>query len=136
MKILTPLLLIGFIVVTAHLTMAYESPTTPERWVELGSRKVNFGLDRDVIDVTYSEGYFDAIKIVVTDGAINMHKCTIHFENGGTQDVELRHNFKAGSDSRIVDLKGNKRFIKKIEFWYDTKNMANKRATVTVLGRR
>ncbi|SKC84289.1 hypothetical protein [Ohtaekwangia koreensis] len=76
-----------------------------QQWVELGSRKVNFGLDRDVINVSNRDGYFEAIKIVVRGGALNMHRCTVHFENGGTQEVELRHNFAKGSDSRVVDLK-------------------------------
>lgn len=104
-------------------------------WEHLGSRKVDFSIDRDVIPVTWRDGAFDAIKIVVTGGSLNMHKCVIHFENGGIQEVELRHNYMKGSDSRIIDLKGNNRLIEKIVFWYDTKNMARRRATVSVFGR-
>jgi hypothetical protein len=110
--------------------------TSADRWVQIGARKVDYGLDRDVIPVTYRQGYFEAIKIVVRGGALNMHKCVVHFENGGSQEVELRHNFTKGSDSRVVDLKGNKRFIEKIEFWYDTKNTADRKATVVVWGRK
>lgn len=105
-------------------------------WVHLGSRKVNYGLDRDVINVTYKDGTFESIKIMVNNGAVNMHKCTVYFGNGGKQEIELRHNFAKGSDSRIVDLKGNKRFIDKIEFWYDTKNLAREKAEIEVWGRR
>lgn len=105
------------------------------KWEHLGSRKVNFGVDKDVIPVTWREGKFNAIKIVVTGGNLNMHKCIIHFENGGTQDVELRHNFSRGSDSRVIDLPGNNRFIEKVVFWYDTKNFSRRRATVSVFGR-
>ncbi|MFZ6012398.1 MAG: hypothetical protein ACOYXT_18790 [Bacteroidota bacterium] len=110
--------------------------TVQKEWTRLGTRPVNYGLDRDVIPVTFRDGFFTAIKIEVNRGALNMHKCVVHFENGGQQEVELRHNFAQGSESRVIDLAGNKRLIEKIEFWYDTKNLARKKAVVVVWGRR
>lgn len=104
-------------------------------WEHLGSRKVNRRVDHDVIMVTWREGFFDAIKIVVTGAPLNMHKCVVHFENGGQQEIELRHNFAQGSDSRVVDLKGNNRMIERIAFWYDTKGLFRGKATVSVFGR-
>ena len=112
------------------------SAFTMQEWVSLGSKKVNFKLDRDVVNVSYKDGTFTAVKFEVSDGSLNMHRCVVHFENGGKQEVELRHNFGKGSESRVVDLKGNRRFIEKIEFWYDSKNAQNKRATITVLGKK
>jgi len=120
-----------FVFVIAVGTVMAQDP-----WVSLGSKKVNFGLDRDVIHVSYRDNLLTAIKILVNDGALNMHKCTVYFENGGQQEVELRHNFAAGSNSRVIDLKGNKRNIDRIEFWYDTKNAANRKAEVQVWGRK
>lgn len=105
------------------------------RWEFLGKRAVNYGLDRDVIPVTWRDGAFDGIKIEVKGGALNMRKCVVHFENGGKQEIDLRHNFDRGSDSRVVDLRGNNRLVEKIEFWYDTKNAARNKAVVFVYGR-
>jgi hypothetical protein len=105
------------------------------RWELLGTRKVSYKLDRDVIPVTWREGSFNAIRIVVRNGSLNMNKCIIHFENGGIKEVALRHNFAGKSASRIIDLPGNKRLIEKIVFWYDTKNVSSRRATVVVYGR-
>lgn len=119
------------IVVLCNFT---SSPT--QEWVVLGSRKVNFGLDRDEIPVTYREGTLTAVKLEVTDGGLNMHRCVIHFENGTQQEVQLRDSFTKGSQSRVIDLVGNKRFIKKIVFWYDSKNLQVNRATLTVFGRK
>jgi len=110
--------------------------TPAQDWIQLGSRKVNFGLDRDEIPVSYREGTFTAVKLEVTDGGLNMHRCVIHFENGTQQEVPLRFSFARGSESRVIDLVGNKRFIKKIVFWYDSKNLQVKRATLTVYGRK
>lgn len=105
------------------------------RWEFLGKRTVNYGLDRDVIPVTWRDGAFDGLKIEVRGGALNMHKCVVHFESGGKQEIELKQRFGRGSDSRIVDLRGNNRLIEKIEFWYDTKNIARNKAEVFVFGR-
>ncbi len=107
-----------------------------DSWVRLGSRKVNYTLDRDVIPVTYRDGVFESIRLVVKGGAINMHKCVVHFENGGVQEIELRHTFTRASSSRVIDLRGNKRIIEKIVFWYDTKNLSRGRATLTVFGKK
>jgi hypothetical protein len=108
---------------------------TAQKWERLGSRKVNYGLDKDVIPVGVHEGAFTKLRIVVKGGAVNMHKMKIEYMNGEKQEVALRHNFSSKSASRIIDLKGNKRIIKKITFFYDTKNLARKRATVHVFGR-
>jgi len=117
------------------MTVTDLSAQRRERWELLGSRTVDFRLDRDVIPITWREGAFNAIRIVVKDGSLNMHRCVIHFENGDTQEVALRHQFRRGSASRLIDLPGNKRLIEKIVFWYDTKNISGEKATVLVYGR-
>ncbi len=106
-----------------------------QRWEDLGSRVVNWGLDKDIIKVTYREGKFNAIKFVVRGGAVNMHRCIVHFENGETQEIALKHHFRRGDDSRVIDLVGNQRFIDRIVFFYDTKNRSRHRAVVNVWGR-
>ena len=103
-------------------------------WEHLGSRTVDYGLDKDVIPVTWRDGAFDAIKFEVKGGALNMHKVIVHFENGGTQEVNTVHTFTKGSWSRTIDLVGNNRLIEKIVFWYDTKNFSRKKAVITVFG--
>lgn len=107
----------------------------PPKWEKLGSRKVNFGIEKDTIAVGAHEGAFTKLKIQVTGGALNMKKMVVHFKNGEKQDLNLKHNFAKGSGSRVIDLPGNKRLIQKITFVYDTKNRSNRRATVHVFGR-
>lgn len=131
-----------FVVALAALfAMSFERSTlqiTGENarpWELLGIKKVNYALDRDEIDVTGQEGFFTGLKIKVKDSPINMHKVAVHFGNGEVQEIELRENFRAGSESRVLDLPGNKRIIRKIVLWYDTKNLARGRGTVEVWGR-
>lgn len=104
-------------------------------WELLGMRKVNYSLDRDEIIVTRAEGIFTALKVKVKKSPINMQKLVVTFGNGEVEELELRNNFAAGSESRVIDLPGNKRVIKKIVFWYDTKNIANRKGIVEVWGR-
>ena len=105
------------------------------KWERLGSRVVNFGLDKDVIPVGAHEGNFTKLKVVVKGGAINMRRMTVEYMNGEVEKIELKHNFSRSSSTRLIDLNGQKRKIKKISFFYDTKNLARKRATVHVFGR-
>lgn len=111
------------------------SPTVPPKWELLGSRKVNYGLDKDEIIVTAREGVFSALKIKVLRGGINLHRVAVHFGNGEVEELEVRENIPANGESRVLDLPGNKRVVQKVVFWYDTKNYAGKKAVVNLWGR-
>lgn len=104
-------------------------------WEKLGTKKVNYGLDRDEIIVTARDGRFTKLKLKARRGGINMHKMVVHFGDGTHQNVELRNNIPKGGETRVIDLKGGKRVIKKVVFWYDTKNLARKRAKLELWGK-
>ena len=111
-----------------------EALTRPPRWEKLGERKVDRQVDRDEIFVTAREGVFSKIKLIVRRSAINMHRCVVHFRNGGTQEVDIRNNIPAGGETRVIDIDGNRRIITKVVFWYDTKGLQDK-AVVELWGR-
>jgi len=104
-------------------------------WEMLGERSVNFKADKDEIMVTASEGRFSAVQIRVKRAPINMQRMVIHFGDGEEQTVELKDNFRAGGESRIIDLEGKKRVIRKVSFWYDTKGFGDHKAIVQLWGR-
>ncbi len=103
-------------------------------WERLGKRTVNYGLDKDEIIVTAREGKFRAIKLAFNGGRMNMHRCVIHYANGEKQNVALKKQYGPGDESRVIDLKGNSRVITKVVFWYDSKNLARRKATVALWG--
>ncbi|MBK7233173.1 MAG: DUF2541 family protein [Saprospiraceae bacterium] len=107
----------------------------PDKWTKLGSRLVNHGLDKDEILVKAYEEHFDAIQIRVKKSGINMHRCVVHFGDGSTQEIELKQEFKQGEQSRLINLDGTNRIIRKVVFWYDTKNYRRKKALVEVWGK-
>lgn len=128
----------GAFLASSFLVLAFAMGTmsfTDAGWRSLGTKTVNYRLDKDVLDVQWRDGVFSQLKFVVTGGALNMHKITVHFENGGQQDIDVRQNFQRKSSSRIIDLKGNKRVIEKIVFWYDSVNSNRHKAELTVFGR-
>jgi hypothetical protein len=52
------------------------------------------------------------------------------------QDVSIRNHIRQGGESRLIDLTGGLRHLKKIEFWYETKGFARGRSRVAVWGRK
>ena len=116
-----------------HTTIDHEK--LPPRWEKLGTRQVNFKAERDEIVVTGREGTFTALKLKVNNAGINITKMIVHFRNGQKQDVSLRQNIPAGGETRVIDIKGKKRIIQKVVFYYDTKKRASRRATVELYGR-
>lgn len=106
-------------------------------WVKLGTKKVNHLGDRDVIPVTGLRGTFRSVKLKVSQRGVRIASLKIHFGNGETQDVNLRRDFPAGSESRVIDLPGGARVIKKIDLVYKTKGKPRgPRAIVEVFGIR
>jgi len=129
-KLIIPILLISAIALSFTTSIAQ-----PVIWEKLGTRIVDYGLDKDNIPVTANKGGFTKLKVEVTGGAINMHKMIVVYGNGVKDDIPLRHNFNRKSSSRIIDLKGGKRVIKRIVFVYDTKGILKRKAVVHVFGR-
>ena len=112
---------------------ANANKTGNDNWVLLGSHVVDYTLDRDVISLKAGTETYTGLKFKVNNGPINLHKCTVHFANGETQDVTFSTNV---NDGRLVDLYGNTRQIEKLTFWYDTKNSSDKKAVVEVWGKK
>ncbi|QEC42025.1 DUF2541 family protein [Pseudobacter ginsenosidimutans] len=110
------------------------SAEPPAKWEVLGEKRVNYRMERDVMNISGRDVY-KQIRIAVNGGSLNMYRATIYFENGGTQEVDLRKNFRSGSSSRVIDLTGSRRRIDKITFWYDTKNQSRRKAVLTVWGK-
>ena len=124
------------VLLTSILSFQLNAQPHAKKWVYLGERLVNDRLDRDVIAVTAERGEFSAIQIKVKGASVDFHKVIVVFGNGRTQEVELRNTIGAGGASRVIDLKGDDRVIKQIEFLYDANTIRGRKAVVRVFGRR
>lgn len=106
-----------------------------QRWRFIGDKWVNFGVERDVIVVKGNDNYRQ-IKLKVTDGPLRMIDMDIFFENGEKMNVPIKNRFKQGDESRLIDLPGGSRSIRRIEFVYETVGVIKGKARVAVWGRK
>lgn len=106
-------------------------PSTDD-WVLLGTRKVNYRAERDVITATH-QGRFHAIKIEVDGGNLEMYNIRVTFGDGESFSPDTRINFREGSWSRTIDLPGAERVVRRVEFFYRSEGRRG-RATVRVYG--
>jgi hypothetical protein len=107
----------------------------PPGWEFLGERAVNWRVDRDVIPVTASEGRFTAVQLRVRGNGVHILDLKVHFGNGGTQDVAIRSHIPAGGHTRVIDLNGGPRVIRKITMVYKTAGARAGRAVVRAWGK-
>ena len=104
-------------------------------WDKLGSRVVNMQAEHDVITVTITKGFYTKIKLRVMKAPIHLMNINIIFGNGSNKNVVFNRKFGAGNWTRVIDLPGNKRVIKKIKLNYKSVPVGRGRAVVTVFGK-
>ena len=101
----------------------------------LGRQEVDFKNDHDRIDVGRKEGRFKQLEIRVQGAPVEINKMVVTFGNNETFSPELRHRFDEKSTSRVIDLPGDRRTIKRIDFNYRSINRREGKATVAVYAR-
>ena len=87
-------------------------------WTMLGERTVNGRADKDRIDVGREEGKFRKLTVVVLDSDLAMIDMEIKFGRGPTFRPDVKQDFREGTRTRVIDLPGDDRVIKWIEFKY------------------
>ncbi|MEJ1236539.1 hypothetical protein WBG78_00335 [Chryseolinea sp. T2] len=103
-------------------------------WHKIGEVKADFKMEDQTIAVLGNDR-FKSILLKVTDSPINIEDVTVIFENGETQDIHVKSELKAGSETRQIDLKGGSPEIKQVKFTYKTlPNAENDKAHVELYG--
>lgn len=106
-----------------------------QSWEKLGSRVVTMTADHDEIVVTATEGVYTAIQLRILKAPIHLLNINIIFGNGDNENIVFDKLFTAGSETRVVDLVGNKRIIKKVNLNYKSAPTQKGRAVVSLWGR-
>ena len=91
--------------------------------------------DHDEISVTVMEGFFTRVKLKVMKAPIHLKNINIIFGNGTNKNVVFNKRFPAGSETRVIDLPGNKRIIKKVKLNYKSVPTPKGRAVVSLWGK-
>jgi hypothetical protein len=104
-------------------------------WVSLGRKTVTFRADRDLMEVRSGKETFSKLKIEVEGNDLEIEKMIVAYGSGASDEIAVRHSFKEGSRSRIIDLRGRDRSIVGITFFYKTSGRLREgRASIEVFG--
>ncbi len=103
-------------------------------WHKIGETTVDFQRDKDEISVI-GANKFASIKFKVTEAAIQLISLEVYYESGDNQNVAVNFPIKPQGESRVIDLNGGERSIKKVVFVYKTiANVKNEKARVELWG--
>jgi len=87
-------------------------------WQLLGERTVNGRADHDRIGVGSYKGKFSKLTLVVENSDLELVDFEIKFGKGAPWHPGLKHVFREGERSRVIDFPGDERVIKFVDFKY------------------
>ena len=107
-----------FIGITILSLMVLSSTSVQGQWSKIGERVVGFHLDHDEILVTAWKGTYRKLKFACHKAPIHLVNIKIVYGNGEFTNIKVGKKIEKGSESKVIDLPGGKRIIKKIKFNY------------------
>ena len=134
MNVMKLLLLVAFTTLAFAFKTNSVNVKTSDNWRELGSVKAGHNGDHDIIEITGKHDSFRRLKFRVDNSALNMKKMVVTYDDGAPENIEVKNNIPKGGESRSIDLKGGKRNLRNVQFWFDTKGVLNGKAVVTLYG--
>jgi hypothetical protein len=88
-------------------------------WHKISERTVDFKTDKDEIAVIGADK-FKSLKFKVTDGAIDLQSLEVYYSEGDVEKIPVMTPVAEGKESKVIDLKGSERELKKVVFVYRT----------------
>ncbi len=105
------------------------------RWNDRGWRTVGYtrvdGRDNDTIAVRGTSRQRE-IRLCAINQPLHLRDFDVRFANGGRQDVNTRDVLRAGTCTRAVDLKGNRRDVTAVRLRYEPIQRSWQRPVVRV----
>jgi hypothetical protein len=136
-----PLLILFFLLLSAEI-FAQGTPQnkssgnkTIGRWQLVGEKQVDRVKEWDDF-YPKGNGIYSAFKLKILNSRVKFDKMVIVYDNGRRQEVSLRSEIPQNGESRVVDVEGERRKIRKISFKYSTAGIFNDKAKVQVWGRK
>jgi len=87
-------------------------------WTKLGERWVDGAADHDVIHVGGARGRYSRVMLKVEHSSLELFDVVVTFGNGETFSPPTRLIFGRGETSRVIDLPGGSRVIRRVDFRY------------------
>lgn len=106
----------------------------PGQWEHIGTVHAKHMGDHDTLIVAGPGNHFRALRLRVSDAPVRMHRMRVIYDNGAPEEIPIRFHIPKGGASRVIDLRGGRRGVHQIDFWYDTKGWLKGSADVSVFG--
>lgn len=103
-------------------------------WERLGTRSVKLHAERDVISVGSTQGDFRKIRLHVRDNGVFINSLVVVYGTGSRDRIPMAYHIPKNGRSRVMDLRGGDRVIRRIELEYRSVRNSRGRATVDVYG--
>ena len=133
-KVLAPIILLLMCVAFTHPASAQRSITYKASDLSLiGEREVEPRNSRVVIDIGKDQGRLEAIALRVRDHSVRLRGLRIVFGDGSSQEVDIYDRIRPDEVTRIIDLRGERRYVKRIEAHVRPRFRRRRIATLEVL---
>lgn len=129
----------------AALTLSISLVTMPAmaaEWFKIADKVVNYKSETDEVTPQFGEKNVTHIKLVCTQGTVNLHKISLHMSDGSVKVVDNLGVLSKGLASRVIGVPKGDATLKKIELNYDSmgsQEMAllgmSKKAHVDIMGK-
>lgn len=107
-----------------------------QQWELIGTKNVNYTLEKDAIQISKATGNYSAVKIVVKRSPLKVNKLIVTYADGQAQTFNIGKEIAMGGESNIFTLPTGGRTLKKVEITYDNKGTAGKKAGVELWGKK
>jgi hypothetical protein len=117
------------------LILSIGATTVSAQWKDLGSREVKQGVEEDTWRLNSFHGQFRKIKLTVAHNKVKFLRLEVEYKNGETERVDIKKLINAGGSTRVIDLRGNDRYLNRVNVWYEAvKSKNDDRPRVTLWG--
>lgn len=96
------------------------APASATTWRLLGTQTASASADHDTFYIGRSAGRFGALKFRVLDRRIALADVKVIYGNGSSEHLDVREDLRPGDTTPAYDLKGDRRFIDRIEVLYQS----------------
>jgi hypothetical protein len=90
-------------------------------WQHIGQVSASFKSQKESIEVLGADE-FTAIRLKVSQAPLHIEKLQVVYESGDTEDIDVRSQINAGTETRVISLKHPDRDIARVSFTYHTVN--------------
>ncbi|MCC6411245.1 MAG: hypothetical protein IT270_06280 [Saprospiraceae bacterium] len=107
-----------------------------QQWELIGTKNINYTLQKDALQISKASGNYSALKIVVKRSPLKINQLIVTYADGQTQSFNIGKQINMGEESSVFNLPTGGRTLRKVEIAYDNKGTAGKKAGVELWGKK